>query len=73
MALSNAQVVQSNALSQYFVGTTLAFIQTHSFSEKLNPVMDPRFFCAVAMTGLLWVFKQNGLPFFSAARGRISC
>jgi len=55
MPLSKAHVVQSNALSQYFVGTTLARIQTHSFWERLNPVIAPFLGSAVAMTGLLGI------------------
>jgi hypothetical protein len=73
MALSNAQVEQSNALSQYFVWTTLAFIQTHSFSEKLNPVSVPRFFPAVAMVALLDPFRAKCFSCISAGslfRGR---
>jgi hypothetical protein len=55
--------VQSKALSQYFVGTTLALIQMHSFSEKLNPVMPGFLFSEVAITSLLYivVFSIEGM------------
>ena len=45
IALSKVQVVQSKALSQYLVGTTLARIQIHSFSVKLKPAMPLSFLC----------------------------